>query len=112
MVVMKKFQLSIQQDHQKQKTCKICKEKHPRFTFKRKSKSSNDGTGSNDPTVKSNCAGVGCATSTFSQVISMCVVPVRVKHSDSRNICDCGSYQQAWCVWDEDFNHIKTSRHQ
>ena len=69
------------------RTCKICKEKHPTglhgFTFKRKSKSSNDGTDSNDPTVKSNCAGVGCATATFGQVISMCVVPVRVKHSDS-----------------------------
>ena len=33
--------------------------------------------------IKSNCAGVGCATATFGQVISMCVVPVRVKHSDS-----------------------------
>ena len=53
------------------------------FTFKRKSKSSNDGIDSNDPTVKSNCAGVGCAAATFGQVISMCVVPVRVKHSDS-----------------------------
>ena len=51
--------------------------------LKRKSKSSNDGTNSNDPTVKSNYAGVGCATVTFGQVISMCVVPVRVKHSDS-----------------------------
>ena len=51
--------------------------------LKRKSKSSNDGTNSNDPTVKSNCAGVGCATVTFGQVISMRVVPVRVKHSDS-----------------------------
>ena len=46
--------------------------------LKRKSKSSNDGTNSNDPTVKSNCAGVGCATVTFGQVINMCVVPVRV----------------------------------
>ena len=54
------------------------------FTFKSKSKSSNDCTDANDPTVKRNRAGVGSATASFSQVISMCVVPVRVKHSDSR----------------------------
>ena len=62
------------------RTCKICKEEHPTglhgFTFKRKNKSNNNGTDSNDPTVS-------CATATFSQVIGMCVVPVRVKHSDS-----------------------------
>ena len=59
MVVMKKFQLRIQQDPVKYgRTCKICKEKHPTglhgFTFKRKSASSNDGTDSNDLIVKSN----------------------------------------------------------
>ena len=69
------------------RTCKICKEKHSTnlhgFTFKKKSKSSNDSTDANYPTVKSNCAGAGCATATLSQVISMCVVLVRVKHGDS-----------------------------
>ena len=69
------------------RTCKICKENHPTglhgFMFKKKSKSSNDGTDANDSTVKSNFAGIGFATATLSQVISMCVVPIRVKHTDS-----------------------------
>ena len=67
-------------------TCKICKDKHSTglygFRFKRKSKS-NDGTNATDPTVNSNCADVSCAAATISQVINMCLVPVRVKHSDS-----------------------------
>ena len=70
MFVMKKIQLSIQQDHAK--SLEIYMDSYL------KEKPSNDGTYSNDPTVKSNCAGVGCATATFSQVISMCVLPVRV----------------------------------
>ena len=88
MAAMKKFQLNIQQDLTKnRRTCKICKEKYPTslhgFTFKKKSKSSNDGTDAmNDLIVKSNCEGVGCATETLHQVISMCVVPVRIKYSD------------------------------
>ena len=69
------------------RTCKICKEKHPTslhgFIFKKKSKWSNDGTNANDPTVKSNCTGDGCAITTLSQAISIFVVPVRVKHSNS-----------------------------
>ena len=83
---MKKIQLSIQQDHAKteepvryvkRNTLEIYMDSYL------KDKSSADGTCSNDPTVKSNCAGVGCATATFSQVISMCVLPVKVKHSYS-----------------------------
>ena len=70
--------------YKNRRTCKICKEKYSTglhgFTFEKKSKSSNDGTDANDPTVKSNCASVGCPTDTLRQVISMCVIPVRVKH--------------------------------
>ena len=73
---MKKIQFSIQQDH--------AKTKEPVRYVKRntleiymdsylKGKSSNGATYSNDPTVKSNCAGVCSATATLSQVISMCV---------------------------------------
>ena len=47
------------------------------------SKSSNDGTDANEPTFKSCCPGVGCVTANLIQVISMCVIPIRVKHSDS-----------------------------
>ena len=69
------------------RTCKICKDNHPTglhgFIFKKKSKSSNDGTDANDSTVKSNFAGIGFASATLSQVISMCVVPIRVKYTDS-----------------------------
>ena len=73
--------------YKNRRTCKICKEKYSTglhgFMFKKKRKSSNDGTDANDPTVKSNCAGVGCAANTLRQVISMCVIPVRVKHHSS-----------------------------
>ena len=48
--------------------------------FKRRSKSNNGVTDANDPSVKSNCAGVGCAAATLNQVFSVCVVPVRMKH--------------------------------
>ena len=67
----------------------MCKEKHHTglhgFTFKRKSKSNNVGTDANDPTIKSNFVGVDCKATILGQIISMCVVPVRVKHSDSDN---------------------------
>ena len=82
---MMKFQLSIK-SCKNRGTCKICKDKQSTglygFRFKRKSKS-NDGTNATDPTVNSNCADVSCAAATISQVINMCLVPVRVKHSDS-----------------------------
>ena len=71
------------------RTCKICKKEHLTglhgLTFKRKSKSSNNDTDPNFSTVKSNFAGVGFVIFTFSQIISICVVPVRVKHSNSNN---------------------------
>ena len=70
---MKKIQLSIQQDHAKtEEPVRYVKRNTLEIYMHSylKGKSSNDGTYSNDPTVKSNCAGVGCARATFSQVIS------------------------------------------
>ena len=104
------------------RTCKICKEKHLTglhgFTFKRKRKSSNNGTDCNDPTVKSTCAGVGCATATFSQLISMCVVPVRLKHSNSDkevktfallNTCSQGAFVTEDLISKLGMSGVKTS---
>ena len=85
MVVMKKFQPSIQQDHAKteepvryakRKTLQVYRDSHVK-------ERANQAMMVQILMIKSNCAGVGCATATFGQVISMCVVPVRVKHSDS-----------------------------
>ena len=53
------------------------------FTFKRKNKSNDVGTNANNPT--SNYENVGCVAATLSQIISMFVVPVRVRYSDSDN---------------------------
>ena len=55
------------------------------FTIKRKNKSNDVGTNANNPTMKSNYENVGCVAATLSQIISMCVVPLRVRHSDSDN---------------------------
>ena len=66
------------------------------FKFKRKNKYNNDGNDANDPTVKSNCAGIGCAAATLSQVISICVVPARAKHSDSEKELKNFALIQSW----------------
>ena len=82
---MKKFQLSIQQVHAiteeperyvKRNTMQV----YIYLCLKGGANPTNGVTDANDPIVKSNCAGVGCAAATLNQVISVCVVPVRVKH--------------------------------
>ena len=70
-------------------TCKICAGQHPTGLHGFKLKRKGDNSSSNDKTseiIKSNCANVSntqCAAIGSSQVLSMCVVPVKVQHKDS-----------------------------
>ena len=77
------------------------------------SKSSNDGTDANEPTYKSYCAGVGCVTANLIQVITMCVKPIRVKHSDSDKEVEAFALldtcsQGTFVTEDEDFSQHQT----
>ena len=66
--------------------CKICLGKHPAglpgFTFSTKKGYRNNSSTDDDKTVMSNCAYVGDYASGLT-VLSMCVVPVRVRHEKS-----------------------------
>ena len=71
------------------RVCKVCHGKHPSglhgYKMKRKKTSDND----TDTTVEqeaiiSNCAGIKNAATAVGEVISMCVVPVKLKHCNSQ----------------------------
>ena len=71
----------------KQRECKICLGKHPTglhgFKFSSKKADGNKSSTDDDKTVKSNCAYVGDSHSNYTgdlTVLSMCVVPVRIRH--------------------------------
>ena len=70
------------------RTCKICQGKHPTglHGYKRKNKKSPDEAkvdDKNETAMKSNCAGVGNTATNVGEVISMCVVSVRLRHCNS-----------------------------
>ena len=71
--------------------CKICAGQHPTglhgFKLKRKGDNSSSNDDKTSEIIKSNCANVSntqCAAIGSSQVLSMCVVPVKVQHKDSK----------------------------
>ena len=73
----------------KRRICKICQGKHPSglhgYKAKVKTQPTEDQEGDSKIDVKSNCAGIKNAAVAVGEVISMCVVPVRVKHHNSKN---------------------------
>ena len=106
------------------RTCKICAGKHPTglhgFKLKRKGDdSSNDNRASE--IIKSNCANVSntqCAATGSGQVLSMCVVPVKVQHKESNkeiitftmlDTCSQGTFATENLMNQLDINGIRTS---
>ena len=70
----------------KRRKCNVCKGGHPRslhgFQLQQKDKKSEKESEEKEP-LKSNSTGVNCAEAKFNQVISMCVVPVHIRHKKS-----------------------------
>ena len=74
-----------------QRTCKICAGKHKTglhgFKLKRKGDDSSDDNKASEK-IKSNCANISnnqCAAIGSGQVLSMCVLPVKVQHKESND---------------------------
>ena len=68
--------------------CKVCQGKHPTglHGYKTKNKKSPNeakADDKNETAMKSNCAGIGNAATNLGEVISMCVVSVRLRHCNS-----------------------------
>ena len=106
------------------RTCKICAGKHPTglhgFKLKRKGDYSFDDNNASE-IVKSNCANISntqCAAIGSGQVISMCVVPVKVQHKESNkeiitfamlDTCSQGTFATENLMNQLDINGIRTS---
>ena len=72
----------------RQRNCKICLAKHPTGLHGYKIRRKDDSKNNDDPgrTVKNNCANikdVQCESIRTGDVLSMCVVPVKVRHKNS-----------------------------
>ena len=106
------------------RTCKICAGKHATglhgFKLKRKGDYSFDDNNASE-IVKSNCANISntqCAAIGSGQVISMCVVPVKVQHKESNkeiitfamlDTCSQGTFATENLMNQLDINGIRTS---
>ena len=72
--------------------CKVCQGKHPTglHGYKTKNKKSPNeakADDKNETAMKSNCAGIGNAATNLGEVISMCVVSVRLRHLTRTKKC-------------------------
>ena len=72
------------------RVCKVCQGEYPSglYGYKMKSKKTSDDdkdkTGEQPGAMKSNCAGIENAATVVGEVISMSVVPVRIRHCNSQ----------------------------
>ena len=78
---------------EERRTCKVCSGKHPTglhgYEVKKKFRGSKADGGDKQDSLKSNCIEMdelSCAAAKFGEVLSMCVVPVKVKHEGSSRI--------------------------
>ena len=70
------------------RVCEVCQGRHPTglHGYKTKNKKSPNeakADNKNETAMKSNCAGIGNAATNLGEVISMCVVSVRLRHCNS-----------------------------
>ena len=72
------------------KVCKVCQGKHPsglhsyKMKNKKRSDDDKDKTGEQLGAMKSNCAGIKNAATVVGEFISLCVIPVILRHCNSQ----------------------------
>ena len=104
------------------RVCKVCQGKHPSglhgYKTKRKKTDNDTDTTVEQEAINSNCAGIKNAATVVGEVISMCVVPVRLRHCNSQkevktytllDSCSQGTFVTERILKELDVTGVRTS---